>query len=421
MKKLNGTTQKEALERVRANIGEASREKLRVRLGEVNNQLTEKAYHYDCADNRVYLTGYSYLAFYDWDLYFENIYQSYHGISDFCFTNLEKFLEVQEPNGFIARTFGCWGLTGGLFKPFIAQTALLGTYQTGNWNWLRERYGHIKKFLEYWFAFKDSDHNGLCYWDSALQSGCDNQDSRCTGLCEGVDLNCYLVRELQSMTVIAGHLGYAEDKKAFEEQVDRLISLINSNLWDKDTGFYYDRDEKTGLQIQVKAVSGFTPLWVGIASPEQARRLVYEHLLNPDEFWTDYPVATYARTEPDYYQGNKDVNWRGSNWIPTTYMVFHGLMKYGYYDIAGYLAYKTFEMVLQKDKNTREFYNAVTGEGYGMDPFYGWSTLAYYMPLEFELSYNPTNLLNKEIKPLGELYAIDPPVYPKMNRQNTDR
>lgn len=170
---MDPTTEKEALERVKANIGESSWEKLRTRLTDVNRQLTEKAYNYDPADNRIYFTGYSYLAYYDWDLYFENIYQSYYGISDFCFTNLEKFFDVQHPDGFISRTFGYWGLVDDLFKPFIAQIALFGTYQTGNWDWLRNHYGHIKKFLEYWFGSKDSDHNGLCYWDNALQSGCD--------------------------------------------------------------------------------------------------------------------------------------------------------------------------------------------------------------------------------------------------------
>ncbi len=403
---MNKGTEKAALERFREKAGRIQWEELHNRLKEVDQQLAEKAFYYDTSDNRTYLTGYSYLAFYDWDLYFENIYQSYHGVSDFCFSNLEKFFEVQQPNGFISRTFGCWGLVDELFKPFIAQTALLGTYQTGDWSWLRKYYGHIKKFLEYWFTFKDKDRNGLCYWDNALQSGCDNQDSRFTGSGEGVDLNCYLVRELQSMIVIAEHLGFSEDKKEFEDHCGNLISLINSQLWDPETGFYYDRDEKTGRRITIKAVSGFTPLWAGLASPEQARRLIFDHLLNPDEFWTNYPAATYAKTEPDYYQGDKDVNWRGSNWIPTTYMIFHGLMRYGYREIAEYLAYKTFEMALLKNRNTREFYNAVTGEGYGLDPFYGWSILAYFMPLEFELSYDPTDILNENIKSIGGLPCI---------------
>jgi neutral trehalase len=221
------------------------------------------------------------------------------------------------------------------------------------------------------------------------------------------------------MSIIADELGYSEDKIAYDKKAENLITRINHLLWDEATGFYYDRDERTGERIPVKAVSGFTPLWLGIASPEQAKRLVYEHLLDPGEFWTKYPVASYAKSEPDYcpYSDGLYANWRGPNWIPTTYMIFHGLMKYGYFDIAKFLAYQTFDMVLHKNRNTREFYNAETGEGYNLDSFCGWSVLAYYMPLEFELLYDPTDVQNRCIFPLEELLSVDPPLYPKTSAQ----
>ena len=39
------------------------------------------------------LTGYAYGEYYDWDLYFENLYLSYYGVSDYDFTNLKLFLD----------------------------------------------------------------------------------------------------------------------------------------------------------------------------------------------------------------------------------------------------------------------------------------------------------------------------------------
>jgi len=57
----------------------------------------------------------------------------------------------------------------------------------------------------------DADHNGLPVWDSADASGMDNQASRSGEIGalqdEGVDLACYLVRELQAMSMIARALG----------------------------------------------------------------------------------------------------------------------------------------------------------------------------------------------------------------------
>lgn len=62
--------------------------------------------------------------------------------------------------------------------------------------------------------------------------------------------------------------------------------------------------------------------------------------------------------------------------------------------------YKTFDLVLS-EADTREYYNGETGVGLGMNPFWGWSTLGYFMPLEFEMGYDPTDLEREEIIPLG--------------------
>jgi len=56
----------------------------------------------------------------------------------------------------------------------------------------------------------------------------------------------------------------------------------------------------------------------------------------------------------------------GRNLDPTNYMVFHGLLKYGYTDAARELADKTFHMVLQESA-TREYYNGETGSGQGLN------------------------------------------------------
>lgn len=355
------------------------------------------------------LTGYAYNEYYDWDLYFENIYMSYFGISRYCRNNLEVFLSRQLECGFTARTLINPRMRQH-FKPFLAQNALLGSRQTGNFIWLKDKYyTRLKKYLEYWFHYSDFNRNGLCIWESADHSGMDNQDRRAGKYgameIEGVDLNCYLVRELQAMAIIAEKLGLPQDQIEFEAHAEKLNALINEVFWDEEDGFYYDRSEKTGNLVKVKSIAGFMPLWSGSIPKERAERIVKEHLLNKDEFWLEYPLATWAKSEEDYYQEKKgdECNWMGTCWIPTNYAVFHGLMKYGYMEVAKELAYKTFEMVLNEE-DTREYYNAETGCGQGLNPFWGWSTLAYFMPLEYELKYDPTNIVCENLYKLGTDY-----------------
>jgi putative isomerase len=393
-------------------IGPDTLQRLEIRLKEVNRDVETKGISpFQKGGNyTIYLlTGYSYNEFYDWDLYFENIYLSYYGISKFNRRNIEMFLDNQLECGFVARTLKepRWRQH---FKPFMAQVSLFGSRQTESYGWLKGKYYEaLKKYLDYWFWFSDFDKNGLAVWDSADHSGMDNQDLRAGKFnvmeIEGVDLNCYLYRELQAMAVIAENLGLLEDKVNFEKHAEKLAELINTVFWDEKDGFYYDRNERKGELVRYKSIAGFIPLWLGIVPKERAERLVREHILNPEEFWLKFPLATWAKNEEGYYQQRigSECNWMGATWVPTNYMVFQGLRKYGYNDVAKELAYKTFDLVLSEEA-TREYFDGETGIGQGLNPFWGWSTLAYFMPLEFELGYDPTDITCKNIQKLGMEY-----------------
>lgn len=353
-------------------------------------------------------TGYSYGEFYDWDMYFENLFLSYLGISECARNGVEMFLDEQLECGFVRRLIGAYwqqdliGLYRHHFKPFLAQVALLGSRQTGNFRWLSGRYyQRLKKYLDYWFWFCDLDKNGLCVFDGSLHSGMDNQARRLGYInvmtVEGVDVNCYLVRELLAMAEIATEISLTDEAEDFRLRAEKLSNLINETFWDETDGFYYDRDERKNMPVKAKSIAGLIPLWLGIVSENKAKRLVKEHITNPEEFWIPYPLATWAKSEPDYYQQPRkdECNWMGPTWIPTNYMIFHGLMKYGYKDVARELAEKTFHMVLQEPV-TFEYYNGETGTGQGLNPFWGWSTLAYVMPVEYQLDYDPTDLTRRD-------------------------
>jgi len=374
------------------------------RLGEVNRHIRTRGIQ-SYRGWMDLLTGYSYNEFFDWDPYFENIYLSYYGISKFCRNNIEVFLDMQLANGFITKQLNN-NRPIQHYKPFFAQTALLGVRQTGHTAWLRDKYyNRIKKALDYWFWYMDFDKNGLCVWESSDHSGMDNQEARAGALhsfhCEGVDLNCYLHRELLALATLAGILGHTDDQRRFTAHAQQLAAKINDVCWDEQDGFYYDRNERTGERIRVKSIAGFMPLWSGIAPQDRARRLIKEHLVNPAEFWLPYPVATWAKTEPGYYQERVQIeaNWRGPCWANTNYLVMHGLMRYGYRDAARELAFMGLHMALN-ETDTREFYNSENGIGMGLNPFYGWSTLLYLMPLELELNYDPSDAATETIRPL---------------------
>jgi hypothetical protein len=365
----------------------------------------------DSDTGRTYFTGYSYKTLYDWDQYFESIVQIYMGWpSDLIKNGVTIFLDHQQDSGMISRSVPSNQYHDPEHvKPFLAQIAMLIYRAYNELNWILEPhyFTRLQKYIDYWLDSLDSQHAGLCEWMSAPHTGMDNQHERAgywlDRFCQGVDLNSYLVRELQAFAQIA-EMSHMDDLAAvYRQKAAERGERMRALLWDETDGFFYDRNARAGEtamsrhagwgamnyrqtdeRIRVKAASSFTALWAGIATPEQARRMVFEHLFNPREFWTPYPVAALAKSERwysrDWFPGDMGCNWRAMAWIPTNFMIYHGLRRYGYRDLASLVAHYTHQLVRQS--GDREYYDTETGAGMGLDPFWGWSLLGHFMPFE---------------------------------------
>jgi putative isomerase len=369
---------------------------------------------------REYFTGYSYKTLYDWDQYFESIVQIYMGWdSRYIRNGVTIFLDHQQESGMISRS-----VPSNEFhdpehvKPFLAQTSWLVCRNYGEQAWLTcgDTLARMRKYLEFWLVDMDGNQNGLSEWMSAPHTGMDNQHERAgfwqDRFCEGVDLNCYLVRECKAFANLCHLAGKPDWADEFRVKGEALAERIRALMWDETDGFFYDRNARAGEinksrhsgwgvmnfpndeKIQVKSVSSFMPLWAGVATPQQARRMVFDHLFNSREFWTPYPLATLAKSERwysrDYMPSDMGCNWRAKVWIVTNYMVYHGLRNYGYHELAALLAHTTRELVIKS--GNREYYDAETGDGNGLDPFWGWSLLAHFLDYEETCGFDINSL-----------------------------
>ena len=148
-------------------IGAENWTKLLLRLEKVNGDIVARGIRSFPGTTDKLLTGYPYNEYYDWDLYFENVYLTYFGIDEYCFTNLKMFLDRQQPDGYVNRSL-IKQRDRQHFKPFLAQLAVMGSkMRSDNYEWARATYyDKLKKYLERWFAY-DFDHNGLPVWNSA--------------------------------------------------------------------------------------------------------------------------------------------------------------------------------------------------------------------------------------------------------------
>jgi len=369
-------------------------------------RLMKRGIHTEPESGRDYYSGYAYKTLYDWDQYFEAIVQLYMGWGCTYIKNgVTLFLDHMKRSGLISRS-----VPSNMYhdpehvKPFLAQTALLVLRYYGEADWILNRryYPRLKRYLDYWTGSMDSTGNGLAEWMSAPHTGMDNHHERAghwrDRVSQGVDLNCYLHREFRAMATLAQAYGKPDDAAAFNERAEALAAAVRKHLWDRRAGFFFDLSVKTGRRIPVRAISGFAPLWAGIATPEQARRLVHEHLFDPDGFWTAWPAPALAKSEPGYSRtpfdtdvlGPNTCSWRANTWIPTNYMLYHGLKAYGYREAAALLADRTTTLV--RKAGNREWYDCEAPEGRGLEPFWGWSLLAHFLPFEEETGENPNHL-----------------------------
>jgi hypothetical protein len=388
-------------------------------------QLMQRGLFIEPDTGREYFTGYSYKTLYDWDQYFEAIVQIYMGWpSDRIKNGVTIFLDHQLPSGLISRSVPSNEYHDPEHvKPFLSQIALLVQRNYGELDWITsERYfKRLQRYLNYWLVEMDANGNGLSEWMSAPHTGMDNQHERAgwwlDRFSEGVDLNCYLVRECRSFATLAALAGKAGLAQEYFSRADVLAARIRQVMWNEAEGFFFDHNARTGEALMsrhagwasainsqptewigVKSASAFTALWAEVATPEQARRLIFEHLLNPQEFWTPYPVTALAKCErgytSDWLPADLGCNWRAKTWIPINYMIFHGLKNYGYTDLAALVADRTDRLV--KETGDREYYDTETGQGCGLDPFWGWSLLGHFMRYEAASVQDITSLVEPD-------------------------
>ena len=362
-----------------------------------------------CPPHPPFFTGYQHETLYDWDQYFEAIQLGYCGYPAVYVRNgLRLFLSLQEKDGFTPRSFnpgrGVYFKHNVMFKPFLAQMALVAVHQDGDMAWLSRDsiYEKLALFYRCWTSRFDVRGKGLAVWYDCEHTGMDNHEERAGSwggdnqFCEGVDLNSYLVREGEALAVLAEGLGRTGDAREFRAIAARIKAAIQEWLWDESEGFFFDRNAKTGEPIRVKYAGAFAALWAGIPTQSQAEQVVRGHLLNETEFWRPYPIPALAATEPGYSEGylpgesTGRCTWRANTWMPVNYYTFQGLRAYGYSELATELAVKSFRLF---DRGRfSEYYTSESGVGTGLKPFWGWSSLAIFMPLECLRHADPTRI-----------------------------
>jgi putative isomerase len=121
-----------------------------------------------------------------------------------------------------------------------------------------------------------------------------------------------------------------DDPKVYQKKAAVLRDLIQNELFDVETGTFYDIWMIKDPSERRTSFEGMWPLVVGAATPEQAGRVIDENLLNPRRYFTTHPISTVAVEEPCFELRM----WRGPAWNSMTYWAARGCLRYSRADAA---------------------------------------------------------------------------------------
>ncbi|WP_407058219.1 MGH1-like glycoside hydrolase domain-containing protein [Tigheibacillus jepli] len=339
-------------------------------------------------------------------------------------------------------------------KPPLSAWAVWKIYEeTNDKKFLKEMYPKLMDYHRWWYANRDHDNNGVAEYGSmvsdanwktdeegkvikdeqgqavldeeavieaaAWESGMDNatrfdkegsgksdvgvkvfenqRDGEVIGYSinqESVDLNSYLYAEKGFLKLMATELGKNEDKKKLNDDASKLKKYIQENMYDKDSGYFYDLQinedgSKTKLLVnRGKGTEGWLPLWANIATDKQAKN-VKNHMMDENKFNTYLPFPTASKDNEKF---NPDTYWRGPVWLDQALFGVEALQNYGFDSEAMESIKKLFNHAegLMGNGPIHENYNPLNGKGRSTKNF-SWSAASYYLLYKNSmLSKHPT-------------------------------
>jgi hypothetical protein len=135
-----------------------------------------------------------------------------------------------------------------------------------------------------------------------------------------------------------------EDTKEIEEWIERGKKAFEEILWcDKDS-MYHSYDLTQHKIIRIHTASCASPLYASIPSKDRALN-IKEHLFTTCPFHQEdicVSIPTFHNTQEGF---NASQYWRGPIWININWIVYKGLLNYGFKDLAHKIGLNTIRLI----------------------------------------------------------------------------
>jgi hypothetical protein len=155
-----------------------------------------------------------------------------------------------------------------------------------------------------------------------------------------------------------------------------LTSTILERMYDEQAGLFRPLARPEPARRPSVTWAALSPLALPDLPEAIGRRLVEEHLLDPERFWLPVPPPSVPATDPAFSREDRTFGirryFRGPTWINTAWLLWLGLVRLGYAEQAETLCTRVRSAVA--GAGLREYYDPYDGRGMGAVDF-GWSSL----------------------------------------------
>lgn len=223
--------------------------------------------------------------------------------------------------------------------------------------------GLIEMFCGY-----DTGHDNSCRMDGLKYDGCAKDNDASVYPEEddvlpviAPDMNAVYYGTLMALSDMAKDLGKEDDAKKWSIKAESVKERLLEICFDKEDCFFYDVD-KNGNKRKHLSISITNVLTEHLPDRELAEEIIKRHLINPDEFYTEYPFPAVAKSDVGFEQNKTGNSWNYYSQALTILRCTRWMDYYGYA--------KEFDTVLEKWVRQWTF-SKTTKFGQELDPFTG--------------------------------------------------
>lgn len=233
---------------------------------------------------------------------------------------LYNFIQHQDENGCFPGIIGVThNVKGAMYHAHWAKAIRETFLKYRDKDFLEEIYPAIKKYVVYFMKERDKENSGLYDIVNQVETGqeyspryvnieknADKMDWDKVFQLKGVDSSIYIYELKRLLEFISDELNYGDDKKIWSTEAIKTKRAIIDLMWDHEDFMFYDVDPRNWRKSKVKSVVCFYPFMTDIVD-EGFLGAIDKHLLNPREFWTEYPVPTVS-VDNEFF--NAEAEWK---------------------------------------------------------------------------------------------------------------